>query len=197
MTLLDGDTLAGPFVVRREAGGVGRLGEFPIDDLLERVFAFPGRGVDGVHEMHYGRISRSRLDDGQRGKSKLDGSQWLDCGSANGQKRSVTCFPFFFLVYESVWRGYQKGEINIRARGEFDYLTRYIHVKRTELRGPGFNSWHIWVLHLYQSRTQRVASSYLRPSLAEGERTRTEDIGDCSPSLLLRNLMCDHIDCDS
>lgn len=51
--LLEGDALAGPLVVWREAGWVRRLCDLALEDLLEGVGALAAL-VDGVHEMHRG-----------------------------------------------------------------------------------------------------------------------------------------------
>lgn len=51
-------TLAGPLVVGREARGVGRFGDLAVGNLFERVEAVAA-GVEGVHQMHFGRIVES------------------------------------------------------------------------------------------------------------------------------------------
>lgn len=52
---LQGDTLARPLVIGGEARRVRRLGDLAVGDLLEGVEAVAA-GVEGVHQMHGGRL---------------------------------------------------------------------------------------------------------------------------------------------
>jgi hypothetical protein len=45
-----------PLVVRREAGGVRRLGDLAFEDLLEGVGALARGRVDVAHQMHVGGL---------------------------------------------------------------------------------------------------------------------------------------------
>lgn len=51
------DALARPLVIGREAGGMRRLGDLAVGDLLEGVEAVAA-GVEGVHQMHDGRLDQ-------------------------------------------------------------------------------------------------------------------------------------------
>lgn len=60
---LERDTLARPLVVGGEARGMRRLGDLAVGDLFEGVEA-GAAGVEGVHQMHGGRVGSERFDGG-------------------------------------------------------------------------------------------------------------------------------------
>lgn len=61
-TPLQGNTLARPLVVGREASRVRRLSHLSLGDLLQGVQA-GALGVEGVHEMHYVGWSLAKMID--------------------------------------------------------------------------------------------------------------------------------------